>query len=123
MLFVSGRIVKLPTQESVSYSTPNLAYNSLCQCRAIATIAALAVLIIIFSSAIVGGSLEHGPQIGADRAAARPVPKLPQRAGVGGRSARHPGASPGLWACQAGNEYPIETALNYSSTRCGLLQA
>src|SRR5439155_3756605 len=101
MLFVSGRMVKLPTQESVRYSTPNLAYNSLCQCWAIGTIAALAVLIIIFSSAVVGGSLEHGPQIGAAQAAARPVPKLPQHAGVGGRSARRPGASPGAWACQA----------------------
>jgi len=34
----------------------------------------------------------HGPQTGAARAAARPVPKLPQPAGVGGRSARRPGS-------------------------------
>jgi hypothetical protein len=35
-------------------------------------------------------SLGCGPQIGTDRAAARPVLKLPQHAGVGGRSARRP---------------------------------
>ena len=52
----------------------------------------VSVLIIIFSSSVIGGSLGHGPQIGADRAAARPVPKLPQHAGVGGRSARRPGS-------------------------------
>src|SRR5204863_144045 len=44
-------------------------------------------------------------------------------AGVGGRSARRPGASPGSWACRTGNEYPIETTLDDSSTRCGWLQA
>ena len=72
---------------------------------------------------VAGESLGHGPQKVAGQAAARPVPKLPQHAGVGGRSARRPGASPGSWACQAGNEYPIETAPGDSSTMCGLLQA
>lgn len=48
--------------------------------------------ILADSKAVADESLERGPQIGADWAAARPVPKLPQHAGVGDRSARRPGS-------------------------------
>jgi hypothetical protein len=44
----------------------------------------------VHEGVVAGESLGRGPQIGTDRAAVRPVPKLPQPAGVGGRSVRRP---------------------------------
>ena len=53
-------------------------------------------IICVHEGVVAGESLGRGPQIGAARAAAWPVPTLPQHAGVGDRSARRPGAKAGF---------------------------